>query len=197
MRDPKRGTIWTLTKPGGIVTIKLNRHMPLALRRRRMFLAAALAALLCAPAPALALDCSSALTDDDAAKVRGVVEAYRTAWLRGDSEGVMKTLTDDAVLLPAHGARPIVGREAIVKYWWPAGGPPSKVTRLDITVEGLTGDCATAYSHGRDDVAWTQDENGVTRTHGHPGTYLNVYRKLADGSWRIARHMWDDGPAGK
>jgi len=152
-----------------------------------------LAAATCAHPP----HCAAALSDADAAKVRAVVEAYRAAWLRGDAEGVMKTLTEDAVLLPAHGALPIVGREAIAKYWWPTGAPPGKVTRLDITVEGLAGDCATAYSHGRDDVAWTQDENGVTKAYGHPGTYLNVYRKLPDGSWRIARHMWDDGPADK
>lgn len=163
----------------------------------RLVVLASLTVLLCAPARALSSECSAALTDDDASRVRKVVEAYRAAWLRGDAQGVMKTLTDDAVLLPAHGDRPIVGREAITKYWWPAGAPPSKVTRLDITVEGLTGDCATAYSHGRDDVAWTQDEHGVSKAHGHPGTYLNVYRKLPDGSWRIARHMWDDGPADK
>lgn len=143
--------------------------------------------------PAGAADCSGAITVEDRSAIRAVVEEYRTAWLRGDSQGVLKTFADDAVLLPAHGARPIVGKDAIVRYWWPAGGPPSRVTKLEITVDGLEGGCSTASAYGRDDVAWTQDEKGVARAYGHPGTYLNVFRKTADGTWRISRHMWDDG----
>jgi uncharacterized protein (TIGR02246 family) len=138
-------------------------------------------------------ECATGLTQEDTAGVRAVVEAYRTAWLKGDAQGVLNTLTADAVLLPAHGARPIVGKEAITKYWWPAGAPASQVTKLDITVEGLAGDCLIAYAYGHDDVAWTQEEKGISKAHGHPGTYLNVFRRSADGTWRISHHMWDDG----
>ena len=135
------------------------------------------------------------LSAGDAAAIRTVIEAYRSAWLRGDARGVLDTLTPDAVLLPAHGAAPIVGTAAITRYWWPAGAPPAKVTRLDITVDGLEGGGDFASAYGRDDVEWTQVENGATRSHGHPGTYLDVMRRQADGTWRISRHMWDDGPS--
>jgi uncharacterized protein (TIGR02246 family) len=131
----------------------------------------------------------------DEAAIRGVIEAYRTAWLRGDRRGVLETLTPDAVLLPAHGASPVVGTAAITSYWWPADGPPTTITRLEITVEDIQGDGRLASVHGRDDVEWTQIDGATTRAHGHPGTYLNVMRKLPDGSWRISRHMWDDGPS--
>jgi uncharacterized protein (TIGR02246 family) len=149
------------------------------------------------PGRAWAASSECRFTSADATSIRGVVDAYRTAWLKGDAKGVLNMLTADAVLLPAHGARPIVGQEAITAYWWPAGAPPTRVTKLDITVEGLAGDCAVASSYGRDDVAWTQDEKGTTKAYGHPGTYLDVFRKLPDGTWRISRHMWDDGPADK
>jgi uncharacterized protein (TIGR02246 family) len=149
------------------------------------------------PGHASAASSECRFTNADATGIRAVVDAYRTAWLKGDATGVLNTLTVDAVLLPSHGARPIVGRAAISAYWWPAGAPPSRVTKLDITVEGLAGDCAVASSYGRDDVAWTQDEKGTTRAYGHPGTYLDVFRKVPDGTWRISRHMWDDGPADK
>jgi uncharacterized protein (TIGR02246 family) len=139
--------------------------------------------------------CSATLSAEDAAAVRGVIEAYRTSWLRGDPKGVLDTLAPDAVLLPAHGAKPVVGTAAISKYWWPPDSPPATITKLDISVEGLQGDCRIAYAHGHDDVAWTMVENGATRSYGHPGTYLNVMTKLPGGSWRIARHMWDDGPS--
>src|SRR5262245_19498836 len=101
-------------------------------------------------------ECAGGFTSEDGAKIRGVVEAYRTGWLRGDADGVLSTFTDDAVLLPANGARPVVGKAAITKYWWPADAPPSKITRLDLTVEGIEGDCALAHVYGHDDVAWTQ-----------------------------------------
>src|SRR5689334_24481102 len=81
-----------------------GRSNPMTLR---LVVLASFTILLCAPARALSSECSAALTDDDASMVRAVVEAYRAAWLRGDAQGVMKTLTDDAVLLPAHGARQI------------------------------------------------------------------------------------------
>src|SRR5262245_48106752 len=139
--------------------------------------------------------CPASLSAQDAQAVRDVQEAYRTAWLRGDAKGVLATFTSEAVLLPAHGAAPIVGTKAITSYWWPAGAPPTTITRLDITVEGLDGDCRIAYAYGHDDVRWTSVANGVTKTHGHPGTYLNVLVKGHDGAWRIARHMWDDGPS--
>lgn len=138
---------------------------------------------------------AATLSADDAAAIRAVIDAYRAAWLRGDARGVLDTLTPDAVLLPAHGAAPIVGTAAIASYWWPPGSPPATITRLDVTVEAVQGEGGIASVYGRDDVEWTQVEGGVVRAHGHPGTYLDVMRRLPDGSWRISRHMWDDGPS--
>lgn len=139
----------------------------------------------------------AALSANDRVLIRQVVEAYRKAWLAGDAEGVLRTLTEDCVLLPAHGAPAVEGIEAIRRYWWPAGGPPTTITRLDITVDGLSGNASLASSYGRDDVAWTTEEHRKVSSQGHPGTYLNVYRRLPSGEWRIARHMWGDGPPGQ
>jgi uncharacterized protein (TIGR02246 family) len=149
-----------------------------------------LAAVAATASPAPSSTTSSAA---DAAAIRAVIDAYRNAWLRGDARGVMETLTPDAVLLPAHGAPPVAGGAAIERYWWPPASPPATITRLDVTIENVevVGGLASVYGH--DDVEWTQVEGGVVKAHGHPGTYLNVMRKRPDGSWRISRHMWDDG----
>jgi len=152
-------------------------------------------ALLIAATAVRAQAAHEALSKRDTEGIRAVIDAYRTAWLRGDAKGVLDTFTPDAVLLPAHGASPIVGTAAITKYWWPPDAPATKITRLDITVEDIQGEGRFASVYGHDDVDWTQVEGGATRTHGHPGTYLNVLRKMPDGSWRISRHMWDDGPS--
>src|SRR5215468_552960 len=82
----------------------------------------------------------SALTGHDRTSIRNVIEKYRTSWLAGDAEGVMSTFTEDAVLLPAQGSAPVVGRDAIRKYWWPAGAPPTTITKLNITYEEMDGE---------------------------------------------------------
>jgi uncharacterized protein (TIGR02246 family) len=167
----------------------MGRHCSLI----RSLAGAAMLVVAFATASAQSSDCSAALSPGDAAAIRGVIEAYRASWLRGDEKGVLATLAPDAVLLPAHGASAVVGTAAIRSYWFPPGAAPTTITKLEITTEGLSGDCRIAYVHGRDDVSWSTVENGVTKKYGHPGTYLNVMTKMSDGSWRIARHMWDDG----
>jgi uncharacterized protein (TIGR02246 family) len=134
------------------------------------------------------------LTEADENAIRATIAAYRTAWLANDAKAVLKTFTDEAVLLPAHGAPAVAGIAAIEKYWFAAGGPPTTVTELNITVDQVSGNQTLAYARGLDSVAWTVIQAGTTRHHSHPGTYLNVMRKQPDGSWRIQVHMWDDGP---
>ncbi|PYV99192.1 MAG: hypothetical protein DMG89_08915 [Acidobacteria bacterium] len=102
--------------------------------------------------------------------IRATIEAYRTAWLANDAKGVLKTFTDDAVLLPAHGAPAVVVIADIAKYWFTLGGPPATVTELNITVDQTSGNGTLAYARGLDSVAWTVTEAGTTRRHSHPGT---------------------------
>lgn len=134
------------------------------------------------------------LTSDDEKAIRATIEAYRAAWLAGDAKSVLKTFTDDAVLQPAHGAVAVVGIAAIEKYWFTPGGPLTTVTELNITFDQVGGSRTLAFARGLDSVAWTVTEDGATRRHSHPGTYLDVMKKLPDGSWRIQVHMWDEGP---
>ena len=135
----------------------------------------------------------SELTATDVNAIKTTIEAYRTAWLANDRQGVLKTFSQDAVVLPAHGAPAIVGIADIEKYWF-SPGPPTTITKLDITVDQVSGNQTLAFARGLDTVAWTVTQDGTTRRHSHPGTYLNVMKKLPDGSWRIQVHMWDDGP---
>ena len=139
-------------------------------------------------------DQRSELSPADEMAIRATIEAYRTAWLANDAKGVLKTFTDDAVLQPAHGAPAVVSIRATEKYWFAPGGPPTTITKLDITVDQVSGNATLAFARGLDTVAWTVTQNGVTRRYSHPGTYLNVMKKLPDGTWRIQVHMWDDGP---
>lgn len=157
----------------------MNRFAPVVL----------LLVLLCS-LPAAASPCEFTAADEHA--IRTVIEKYRSSWLSGDAEGVQSTFSEDAVLLPHHGGTPVVGLKAIKEYWWPAGAPPTPITKLEITTEAFGGDCNVAFVRGHDSVAWTAEKGGKTVTYTNSGTYLNVMKKLPDGSWRIWQHMWDD-----
>ena len=132
------------------------------------------------------------LTLDEEKAIKATIEAYRAAWLANDSKAVLRTFTDDAVVLPAHGAPAVVGIGAIEKYWFSPGGLSTTITQLDITVDQVSGNETMAFARGLDAVGWTV-RNGTTHRHFHPGTYLDVMKKMPDGSWRIQVHMWDDG----
>jgi uncharacterized protein (TIGR02246 family) len=134
------------------------------------------------------------LTQDDENAIKTTIEAYRTTWLANDVKGVLSTFTDDAVLMPAHGTPAVVGISAIEKYWFAPGGPATTVTGLEITVDQVSGNETLAFARGLDRVAWTIKQDGTAHRHSHSGTYLNVMKKMPDGSWRIQVHMWDDGP---
>jgi len=69
----------------------------------------------------------SPLTPDDENAIKATIEAYRATWLANDAKGVLKTFTDGAVLLPAHGTPPVVGIAAIDKYWFSPGGPATTI----------------------------------------------------------------------
>ena len=130
-------------------------------------------------------ECKSSLSSSDATAVRAVVEDYRRAWLREDAAGVMRTLTQSSVLLPAHGAEPVVGIDKIKEYWWPKDGPETKILQLDISVDQAEGDGCLAFVRGTDTVAWSTLEAGKMTRIRHKGRYLNVMKKMPDGTWRI------------
>lgn len=125
--------------------------------------------------------CSAALSKQDTAAVKAVIERYRTSWLADDPEGVLQTFTDDAVLLPQ-----------LKDFWWPAGASRVKLNKLEITVDEVGGDCHLAYARGHDAISWAVEEGGTQKAYVNSGTYLNILRKMPDGTWRISHHMWDD-----
>ncbi len=132
-------------------------------------------------------------TEADLRTLRAVNDAYRIAWLAGDSAAVLRLFVADAVLLPHHGDPPVVGLDAIRKFWWPPDAPATAITTLDLTTDGSRVDGHTGVLWGRFALAFSFESDGRTHSVRNGGTYLMVLRRSStEGEWRITHRMWDD-----
>jgi uncharacterized protein (TIGR02246 family) len=131
------------------------------------------------------------LSQEDHAAVSAATLAYRDAWLTNSPEAVMATLSADAVLLPS-GMEPISGTESIRAFWWPAEGPPTKVTAMEQVIDDISGARDLAVVRGHGTLTFVMTVNGADQVRSQRSTFLNVLRRRADGSWVIAWRMWSD-----
>ena len=150
------------------------------------FITLALTTLVLAALSACSSDNGLSRADLDA--VKAARQAYVDAWLANDANAVMATLTDDAILLPHHGADPVIGTAAIREWWFPTDGSPTTVTHLENTVTGVEGQGNMGVLWGLTELVWEYE--GITNSNG--GNYLSVVRKGDDGTWRLARLIWND-----
>jgi uncharacterized protein (TIGR02246 family) len=124
--------------------------------------------------------------------LRAVNDADRAGWLAGDSAAVLRLFAPGAVLLPHHGDPPVVGLDAIRRFWWPPNAPPTSITSLEVTTDGAEVDGSRGILWGRFALTFSFNADGRTRSVRNAGTYLMVLRQQPDGEWRITHRMWDD-----
>lgn len=145
-----------------------------------------LTSLLLAAMPLRAGD----ITPADYKQIEQVLNEYVAAWLAGDSDRVMATLTTDAVLIPHHGLKPVAGSKAIRAWWWPAGAKPTIIHRFELEHAEIGGSGSVAFARGTQALEWTTgDKRSSAR-----GNHLTLLRKGSDGAWRISHQMWGDPP---
>lgn len=128
--------------------------------------------------------------DHDKAALRALDQAYATAWLNGDADGVISLFTDDATLVPHHGDAPIKGRDAIKNNWFNPDYAPT-VVRESVrksTEVFVSGDMGVV--RGRARLAW---EYEGTRTTIAESNYVMIAVRLDQG-WRIRLLTWNDDP---
>ncbi len=128
----------------------------------------------------------------DRARIKSLCESYGSAWIANDRKAVLKTLAENAVLLPHHGHPPVVGTSAIVNFWWPADAPATTVTEFTMTTDEISGNDDVGYVWGKFSLAFNYEEKGQKRSSSNAGTYLMIVRRQAGGSWLITHRMWDD-----
>jgi len=168
------------------------------------------AAPLCAVVALLAAACApkgeTPVTDSaataappvvDVAAIRQAIEQanakFIDAMIRGDSAGMVANYADDAVVMdpgaPASRGRGEIGAR-FAKKLQSAKVSDEKATTASVDVAG-----DYAIEAGTFDV--TATPKGGKPTHS-TGKYLTVWKKQADGSWKIYRDINNsDGPAPK
>lgn len=132
------------------------------------------------------------LAAQDIAAVRTLNQAYPSALVADDAPAAMELFTEDAVLLPHHGAPTIEGKAAIHQHLWPDNGPAVTVSAFTMVPVEIDGCAPFAYSRGTFSITFTVESDGTRKTFSNNGNYLMIYRKEGDASWHIARYIWND-----
>ena len=121
--------------------------------------------------------------DGDVGKTEAAIKADEKAWNEQfksrDSDGLIGHYADDAFLI-APGMKPASGSTAIRKVFADVGSDQNFDLQFASDKMASSGDLA--YSRGHFTEQYTDRKTGKVMT--DSGSYLTVYKKQADGSWK-------------
>ena len=130
----------------------------------------------------------------DAAAVTNAIKADEKAWndefKAKDQEKLIGHYADDAYFAMA-GTPPADGNTAVRKLYADALSDPALSVSFASDKIDVSGDLA--YSRGHFTENYTDPKTGKVMTHG--GTYITVYKKQGDGSWKATEDILAPGEA--
>lgn len=128
-----------------------------------------------------------------AGEVEDAIEAANVKmekdYAAGDSKAIAEAYAEDGVMLPPD-ATVVKGRAAIEKLWKSWIDEGYKNLKLKTTQVESAGDLA--YEVGDFSLEVTGEDGSTSLA---PGNYLVVWKKGADGVWRMKVDTWNDAPA--
>ena len=131
-----------------------------------------------APMAAVTLEEMSAIADD-----------FEAAIAAGDAAALLALHTGDSVRMPPN-AEAIVGGEAILAAF--EAMFLEQEMELSVTTEDVVGLGDHAVAWGTYVVTFPVEEDDPLQ---ESGKWMNLLEKQADGTWKIARHIWNtNGP---
>ena len=137
----------------------------------------------------LALTASSAAWAGAREDIEATMAAFAAAFNSGDGAGVAALYTEDGALFPPGAAR-VDGRAAVEAYW--QGAIDAGLTDISLEPVEVEEDGNMAYEVGVFSLAAPgENDTKVTVT----GKYIVVWKKGADGTWRLHRDIWNTTPA--
>ncbi len=124
-------------------------------------------------------------------KVRAAIAAIDKKFMedanRGDAAAGAAVYTDDAILMPPNHS-PLEGKQAIEKYLAEIGSQlQASNLQLSISEVDVQGD--TTIVRGTYSSSFTVP--GTNAPMEDRGKTLNVWKRQADGSWKLHRDIWN------
>jgi uncharacterized protein (TIGR02246 family) len=157
-----------------------NEHEGINMNRlAMMILAATLAGLAAGPVNA----------ESPRDEIEAALVTFAAAFNKGDDAGVAAHYAEDAAVLPPDSAR-VDGRANIQAFWKGAIDAGFADLTLKAVEVGSSGDMAFEVG----EVSFSApDKTGARST--VTGKYIVVWKKSADGVWRLYRDIWNANPA--
>jgi uncharacterized protein (TIGR02246 family) len=150
-----------------------------------------LALAACQPAPQQEVTPAPPSQADFEAAISKLHDAYLAAWNAGDAAALAAFYTDDAVVMPAN-APTVSGKEAIQSYFQAQFGQFSQEQAASKAEAVAAGDWA--FTRGTYTLKLTPKAGGKAIE--DSGKYLDILARQSDGSWKMARQIWNsDNPS--
>jgi uncharacterized protein (TIGR02246 family) len=121
----------------------------------------------------------TALTKEDVTANERLGQQFSQCVLAKDWDGLARLYTEDAALMPPN--QPAVEGRANIRAWM-AAFPP--ISEFALVTEEIDGRGDLAFVRGSFKMAFTPP--GASAPVRDSGKFLEIHRKHADGSWRIA-----------
>jgi uncharacterized protein (TIGR02246 family) len=131
---------------------------------------------------------TAAAAEDVRQAIEQVNARFVEAFQAGDAATIASLYTQSAKMLPPD-ATEVVGREAIQELWQGAIDDGVKDLTLEAVDVEACGDLA--YEVGSFSIQ-VPAENNAMATAG--GNYLVIWKRGADGRWRLHIDTWNDAP---
>jgi uncharacterized protein (TIGR02246 family) len=122
-------------------------------------------------------------------EIEAALVTFSAAFNKGDDAGVAAHYAEDAAILPPDSAR-VDGRANIQAFW--KGAIDAGLADLTLKAVEVEGSGDVAFEVG--EVSYSAPDKTGTRSTA-TGKYIVVWKKGADGVWRLYRDIWNANPA--
>jgi uncharacterized protein (TIGR02246 family) len=140
----------------------------------------------CAPSEQQPADAAATSTADREAIDRGH-QAVLAALRANDCNALVPLLTDDVVFSPPN--TPDAAGPEGVRAWCEPMVTQMKITGVTVTGREVTVAGDWAIEHGA--FEWTVVPAAGGPEQREQGRFLAIWRRLADGSWKLSRDIWN------